>query len=209
MCSIIGSYNVNEVKMLADLNAYRGQHSHSICVVDDNEVKFLHRGFGALDKAKLDDLPQGYIICHQQAPTTDAKDEKSIHPANNKGALLWHNGIIKAKQVKAWKSEWNIDEAWDTKWLLKFLVQGHYNFNFLSDVDGTFACVYYHPHSGITMFRNANSPLFLKGSTISSTKFDGSVSVDAGKVYQLQSDQKWYIIDKTFETKEQFYWSPA
>jgi|TARA_R110000868_G_scaffold283752_1_gene544186 asparagine synthetase B (glutamine-hydrolysing) len=205
MCSIIGSHNVDTVKKLAELNAYRGQHSHSVCVIDDGKIQYLSKGFGALAPEMLDGLPQGYIICHQQAPTTDAKDENSIHPASYKGSYLWHNGIVKANQIKKWQDEWKDNQPWDTAWLLNFLVRGDYSF--LSEVDGTFACAYYHPYSGLNIFRNANCPLFVHGSTISSTRFDDAKLLPDGEIFQLQTSAKWTKINISFKTKEQFYWS--
>ena len=206
MCSIIGSYDIDEVKMLASINAYRGQHSHSICVIDDGIVVHLERGMGGITDNHLTNLPKGYIIGHQQAPTTEAKDISSVHPANYKGSLLWHNGIIKANQVVKWQDTYKDTMQWDTAWLVKFLARGDYDF--LSEADGTFACAYYNPYSGIEIFRNANSPMFVKDSTISSTKFDGSSSIDPGVVYHIENTQ-WVKTDKKFKTKEQFFWTPS
>jgi hypothetical protein len=78
MCSIIGSHSKDKIKELAELNAYRGQHSHSVYVFGyyTNEVLYSHKGLGPLN---IDDhdLPSGYIICHQQAPTSLAVEAAS------------------------------------------------------------------------------------------------------------------------------------
>ena len=205
MCSIIGSYDVEEVKVLAKLNSYRGQHSHSIAVIKDTVLSFLRRGLGPLPLEDLDNLPKGYIICHQQAPTTDAKDSSSIHPAEYQQCLLWHNGIVKDKQIKQWQKDYDDLLSWDTMWINQFIASK--GFSGLSEIDGTFACAYYNgEHTYI--FRNANSPLFRKGSTISSTKFDGSVLIDSGKIFQLEN-ASWEETPYIFKTKEQFFWTPS
>lgn len=207
MCSIIGSYDINEVKMLASLNAYRGQHSYSMTSIWSNSLDMLTRGLGVLPIEELNKLPQGYIICHQQAPTTDARDTNSIHPASYAGSYLWHNGIIKDKQIKQWQIQYNDSQLWDTAWLVRLIAEN--GFGILSEVDGTFACVY-NDSKHTCMFRNANSPLFRKGSTISSTKFEGSSPITPGRVYIFDADIKdWRETPHTFTTKEQFFWSPT
>ena len=205
MCSIIGGYDANEVKMLASLNAYRGQHSHSMAVVNDGAPMSLKRGLGALPAEEIDTLPKGFIICHQQAPTTDARDVSSIHPAAFMSCLLWHNGIIKDKQIKQWQNQYGDPQPWDTAWLVKLIAEN--GFDILSEVDGTFACVY-NNGDHTYMFRNANSPLFRRGATISSTKFEGSSPIKPGQVYMLENGD-WEETPYTFTTKEQFFWTPA
>jgi len=51
--------------------------------------------------------PNNYAIVHVQAPTTEARTLDSVHPAiiidrykSWPQKALWHNGIIKAEQVK-------------------------------------------------------------------------------------------------------------
>lgn len=206
MCSIIGSYDIDDIKMLAALNAYRGQHSHSIAVFDDDgTLLLLKRGLGPLNVDELDGYPSGYMICHQQAPTTDAKDVNSIHPAEFEENMLWHNGIIKNNQIKKWQSEHQDDQPWDTMWLNRLVTEN--GFDILSHADGTFACVYYN-HPSLYAFRNANSPMFKRGCTISSTRFDGSQSMNHGLIYQL-TNKEWVPTEHTFATKEQFFWTPS
>lgn len=192
--------------MLASLNAYRGQHSYSMASIQSNSPDMLTRGLGPLPIEDLYSLPDGYIICHQQAPTTDARDTNSIHPAYIAGCYLWHNGIIKDKQIKQWQTQYDDPQLWDTAWLVRLIAER--GFDILSEVDGTFACIY-NNGEGTYMFRNANSPLFRSGPTISSTKFEGSSPIDAGRVYKFDYTNKdWVKTSHTFTTKEQFFWAP-
>jgi len=64
------------------------------------------------------------------------------------------------------------------------------------------------------MFRNDNCPLFIKGSSFSSTEFEGSKSIDSGVVYTYVGNDynyfggaSWVKTQKTFETTVDFYWS--
>lgn len=175
MCSIIGSYDKDKIRELAKLNEYRGAHSHSVYVFKQhiNEVLYSHKGLGPLN---IDDheLPQGYIVVHQQAPTTDNKDEKSIHPAQLGKHLLWHNGIIKAEQVKRLQEKLESNISWDTKLILLNLILN----DTVRDLDGTFSCLWY-DGTNLFLFRNEISPMFMDGNgNISSTRFPGSNPID-------------------------------
>ena len=205
MCSIFGSRDKKEFFELAKLNSYRGTHSHSIAVVYDNSVSsidILEKDFGPLQER---DLPDGSLyIGHQQAPTTKSADNKSIHPSEGFG-YLWHNGIIKDHQVKKWQSEYVMDDTWDTRLLHRHLEKKQ--FQGLSEADGSFACLYYFMGS-LWLFRNDNCPMFVKGSSFSSTKFEGSESIKSQVVYDYKNNT-WNETNKTFKTNTQFYWSPA
>lgn len=186
MCSIIGSTSVERIKELAALNAYRGQHSFSIAVFNlhTGSVEYLYRDLGELDYSKLDNLPPGYIVVHQQAPTTDNKGFSSIHPAQIGKQLLWHNGIIKADQVKRLQAELESTISWDTKLLLLSLAL--YDTEGIQDVDGTFSCLW-HDGTNLILFRNEISPMFIdKDWTISSTKFEGSEEVPPNIMWLLE-----------------------
>jgi hypothetical protein len=186
MCSIIGSTSVERIKELAELNAYRGQHSYSIAVFElyAGYIQYLHRGMGELDYSLLKDLPPGYIVVHQQAPTTDNKDIDSVHPAQLGKHLLWHNGIIKAEQIKKLQSELESTISWDTKLLLLSLAI--YDVEGANNIDGTFSCVW-HDGTNLILFRNEISPMFIDSSwTISSTKFEGSQEVPPNIMWLLE-----------------------
>lgn len=180
MCSIIGSHSKDKIRELAELNAYRGQHSHSVYVFGSytNKILYSHKGLGPLN---IDDhkLPIGYIICHQQAPTTDNKDLSSVHPAQIGDDLLWHNGIIKSHEIKRLQNYLESSCTWDTKLLLQYLVNE--DTEALHCIDGTFSCVWY-DGANIILFRNAISPMFIDNdANISSTKFDNSESISPNK----------------------------
>ncbi len=204
MCSIIASHSKDKLKELAELNAYRGQHSHSVYVIQDYEIKYKHRGLGPL---KLDDhfLPDGYIIAHQQAPTTSNKKESTIHPAQIGKHLLWHNGIIKESYVKVMQKGLESSCTWDTKLLLQELI----NYETPYKVDGTFSCIWY-DGAEMMVFRNEISPLFYdKYMNISSTKFKDSMSLEPNMIHFLTYDEELNLTlqsGPTFETVENPYY---
>ena len=205
MCSIIASFDIDRLKELAELNAYRGTHSHSLFIFDkDYKVMYAYRGMGAIDIDKHFRFKQenDYIVAHQQAPTTDAKDIKSIHPASVGKSYLWHNGIIKDNEVKRLQELYNSESNWDTELILMHYAETK-NFD---NLDGTFACVLY-DNEQLYLARNEISPLFYNDyGDISSTKFDGSVKVPANKLLTFNfNDVNMDNVVAEFTTKENPY----
>lgn len=175
MCSITGSFSKEILAALVQLNAYRGQHSHSVYVFErfSNRVLYSHRGLGELNLEEHN-LPEGYIVVHQQAPTTENKDESAIHPAQINENLLWHNGIVKADEIKRLQEELESTISWDTKLILLKLML----YSSVKDIDGTFSCLWY-DGTNLFLFRNEISPMFIDADgNISSTKFPGSEPID-------------------------------
>ena len=205
MCAIFGSYDIDTFIYLRDANSYRGSHSYSISYYDGNRIAVVDKGLGEMPERKLE---KGmFYIGHVQAPTTDGKDIDSVHPAKDKGDLLWHNGIIKDHQIKNWQSQWKKDWAWDTKWLLYLLNSGD-PVKTLSEADGSFACLWYGKYNPyLYLFRNDNCPMFIDGHDFSSTKFVGAQSIMSGQFYFFDSKQGWLPHYNRFETKDTFYWS--
>lgn len=205
MCSIIGSKSKERLQQLAELNEYRGTHSHSVAVFDENnDLAYIYRGFGklVLSDHNFSDYPGHYFIAHQQAPTTEAKGVQAIHPAYEDESLLWHNGIIKADDIARLQRLYETDEKWDTKLLLRdYLDTGN-----LSQIDGTFACVLYSDYQ-LRIFRNEISPMFYnEQGDISSTKFEGSMSVPANKVLSFTPNEEVLLSQiSEFTTKENPY----
>ena len=204
MCAIFGSRDKKEFFELAKLNGYRGVHSHSLAYLKDGFLQIVEKDFGPLEEQ---DLPENALyIGHQQAPTTDAKDKDSIHPATYYSAHLWHNGIIKDHQVKQWQEEDKHNWPWDTMHLAYRLSSKGYDV--LSEADGSFACLYWTGHE-LNLFRNSNCPMFISNSSFSSTKFAGAVPILPERVYKYDENQyAWFSTKQSFKTKETFFWSP-
>ena len=144
MCSIIGSFSKDKIADLVKLNLYRGQHSYSYSYynLEDNTIQ-VNRGLGEIPLDAINIPDRCYCIAHMQAPTTENKDINSVHPAYSGNALLWHNGIVKAKWINERKQQYEGDRynTWDTYLILKqYAEEGH-----LNNIDGTFSCVYYSP----------------------------------------------------------------
>ena len=198
MCSIFGSYDVNEFNELALLNSYRGHHSFSTAMYDGESLDIIDKSLGEFE---LSESRYGSLhVGHVQAPTTTEKTIASVHPSELEETLLWHNGIIKEEQLR----KWNYHSNWDTACLHKHIVG---NMSKLSDVDGSFACVYFQK-GNLYMWRNDNCPMFVKGASFSSVKFKNAERVDANVVYKL-SNNKWVETENSFETKKSFFWTPS
>jgi len=206
MCSIVGSFNTERVIELAKLNEYRGTHSHSICYIHryTMEITHLQRSLGPLDYLEIDVPPDNYCIVHQQAPTTDNKDLSNIHPAQINNKLLWHNGIVKDREIKRLQDYLECSSTWDTKLILRQLV----DYDTPENIDGTFSCVYVDDYY-IIVFRNEISPLYYDSDlTISSTKFDNSISLPPNKMFYLQTSlcDESLITIREFNTVENPYY---
>lgn len=211
MCSIVASFSIDKIKELIELNRYRGEFSHSITYIDYNEpMRVLHieRALGKLDANKIDPPNQVnsiYTIVHQQAPTIETS-EKCIHPAEY-GGLLWHNGILKPETINelvlrhqntfTFLPSFALEYTyWDTYLLAMDL----YNRGIPIDIDGSFACLWWHQKK-LYAFRNEISPLFMdKDFTFSSTKFNGSYPVQANHVLELDLNKKLFKSVGQFNT---------
>ena len=208
MCAITGSFNKEKLKELYKLNAYRGEMSYSLAtftpsplggdLVSEMRLGVLMQNDGSMPEELVDTVPlseNGYLIAHSQAPTTDTKN---IHPAVYGSTMLWHNGIIKQKTIP--------EETWDTQWLLEQIV--YYGWSSLSRIDGTFACIMYN-NNEIYVFRNEISPLFYDDElNFSSTKFEGSKSLEPNKVFRVNFNYKQLSPVAFFETFENPYYIP-
>ena len=116
MCSIIGSFSKEKIVELCELNAYRGQHSHSFSYYDieRNDFTEIRRAPGPINYDGINIPDNHYCIVHMQAPTTEVKDNLSIHPAIIERDVLWHNGILKAKEIERLKAKYQLITNWDT-----------------------------------------------------------------------------------------------
>lgn len=212
MCAIIGSKwtNIDQILELIEMNKYRGTFSFSICGIGLNSksLKFLIQGFDFPDfKSYFDniDLTDCYIIIHLQAPTNGlTKDLERVHPAKVHQKLLYHNGIIKTAQVEKLEEQFGRRFNWDTMALATVVENG--GFKELSNIDGSFACVYIQPYHDIYLFRNYSSILYINDDlTISSTKFEGSRELDINKVFALDFEENKLKLEYEFQNIDNSY----
>lgn len=203
MCAISGSFKKDKLLELYKLNAYRGEMSHSLTSFEYDNSNNLRMGVlfqdnGPLNEEVLNEMhdkEDRFFVAHSQAPTTDTKN---IHPAAYGYAMLWHNGIIKQKNLSP--------GTWDTQWLLERII--NYGWSALSRVDGTFACMMYN-NGELYVFRNEISPLFFDYDfNFSSTKFENSYPVPPNIVHKLDLVHKVFIREAYFETFENPYYIP-
>ena len=204
MCAIVGSFDRDKFEELIELNTYRGNHSFSLAEYDINNAKInlIEQSFGYFDYSLLDNITTGnYIIGHVQAPTTDSKDKESIHPSIIDNTYLWHNGIIKENCIEEIQTVLSSKIKWDTKLLHKYILEDKN----LSNIDGTFSCLYSNG-SGLYLFRNEISPMFIDNKfNISSTKFEESTSTHANNLFIIDFHNFELITKKEFLTKENPY----
>jgi len=200
MCAIIGSFDKNKLQELYNLNSYRGELSYSVCTFRPYR-KVLEIGVLMQERNKMPEkfislFPSNendFFVAHTQAPTTQSIN---IHPAAIGGALLWHNGIIKQKNIA--------EGTWDTEWLLEKILD--YGWSYLARVDGTFACAMFN-EGNLYLFRNEISPLFVDDDlNISSTKFDSSKPLEPNKVFEVRLDKKKLVQISEFATMENPYY---
>jgi hypothetical protein len=204
MCSIIGSFRVETIVRLCELNAYRGQHSHSISYYNivTNDFTQINRKLGPINYDEIAPGENEYIIVHMQAPTTDAKDNLSVHPAIIERDVLWHNGILKAKEIERLKSKYQTITNWDTYILLKHMMSE----GTPDGIDGTFSCLWYDSYR-LYLFRNEISPMFIDSDmNISSTKFVNSEPTPANCILLFEPALKNVVPILNFNTVENPYY---
>lgn len=202
MCAITASFSKLKLEELYKFNAYRGELSYSLSAFsfDDTQVrmKTIVQGSSKMPEgliaSQVEDVSI-YYIAHSQAPTTNCNN---IHPAIYKDVMLWHNGIIKQKNIT--------QGTWDTEWLLKQILD--YGWSSLSKIDGTFACIMYNKGE-LFVFRNEISPLFYdKDLNFTSTKVDLTESLLPNTVFKINLESKQLTSIACFETMENPYYIP-
>lgn len=208
MCGIFASFKRDKFIELGYKNAYRGSASCSVSHATPGGsvevVKSANRTFDQLDISSDDAI---FKMGHIQAPTTIADLMASIHPAVEGAAMLWHNGIVKDFDVKRLQEQLGCDDAWDTKLVLKAILQEH-GWDVLSTINGSFACLYVEGDT-VFVFRNEISPLFVDDElNMSSVKFAGSRPLPPNKVFMLDLTNKEFLEVGEFSTKENPYFMP-
>lgn len=202
MCAIVGSGDEARLRELWKLNSHRGSHSHSFAQFDPKTGMIsLEQSLGEMKPEKII-VPDGrYGVGHCQAPTSEA-GRNAIHPARVGDDLLWHNGIVKGTHVKRLQETLNSQESWDTALILETLVQGKE----LSDIDGSFACLWYHD-GNLSVFRNELCPLYLNPKTfdLSSMPFATGELLSPHVIWTLNFEERRLTPSATFSTKENPY----
>jgi glutamine phosphoribosylpyrophosphate amidotransferase len=214
MCAIVGSNNLEDLIELVRLNSYRGSHSYSLSLFNKTTgiLSILKKRFGEPNLSAFSIPKNSYAIVHIQAPTTEEKTLESVHPATITdryeewpSQALWHNGIIKAEKVKENVSKWNT--SWDTMQILRHLNDTNNDWRVLSELDGTFSCLYYdRAELGLYLFRNEISPMFVDSNlNLSSTKFENSNETEPNKVFKIDFMHARLIEKGKFSTVENPY----
>jgi hypothetical protein len=204
MCSIIGSFKKETIVDLCELNAYRGQHSHSVSYYDleHNDFFMISKSHGPVNYDTIDIPPNHYCIVHMQAPTTEAKDDLSIHPAMIERDVLWHNGIIKEKEIERLQKKYQTNIKWDTYILLKHMMSE----GTPDGIDGTFSCLWFDSYR-LYLFRNEIAPMFIDDDfNISSTKFSNSRSTEPNCILLFEPGMKNIVPILHFNTVENPYY---
>lgn len=224
MCAISGSFDPKKLAELCKANEYRGTHSHSLALFDcrDLELIGVERKLGPMNYDHISTMKkypnnEVYYIAHQQAPTGAQTTKKCIHPAVKhtysdyeeliNSEYLYHNGILKDKQIEKLQEEYNVDANWDT-YLLLLELSREIPYKKI-DIDGSFACLYIKSWQYPKLFRNAMCPMFVDDElNVSSTKFSESRSIKANTVYTMNfnGDKLSLHEDFSFKTKNMPYY---
>ena len=208
MCSIIGSFSKTKFKELVSLNQNRGSFSYSFLVLDPSTLKIvsLIQDFGEFP-LDIIDMAQSkmYMIGHTQAPTGGlVEDPNIIHPAQVDHKFLFHNGIIKHKDVRRLKDELKTYEFWDSKLMLMDIIKNGMIPSFYT-IDGSFACVY-KDNNSIKLFRSAAGTLFVDNKlNISSTKFSNVPRIDKDTIFDIDFSNKSISKINSFTSKSNPY----
>lgn len=199
MCSIVGSFKKDKLIDLCELNAYRGQHSHSISYFDivTGEIS-VQKYEGKVDYDIIKQKPLVYMIVHMQAPTSEGDIKANIHPAYYNGKFLWHNGILKQPYIEQLKTKLNEVCNWDTFLMLKAISKDRKNIN---DLDGSFSCLMY-DNEKLYIFRNEISPMFSDADlNISSTGFKGSRPTPPNQIHHMDFNFSSLFAVENFTTR--------
>lgn len=187
MCGLVGSRNLETLEKLYEDNKRSGRgsvaYSVSIYFFDDNSLQVIRRKLGEYERPLTLNwsYPNEYYILHSLAPTTG---QINIHPAESNNHSLWHNGIIKAQQVKKLQQQTAVDSTWDTQLLL-----ANYLTYDIDNIDGSFACFLKTDHNGLHFFRNANAQLYYnEQGDVSTEPFEGSEPVKVGQAMKVEYD---------------------
>lgn len=218
MCGIFCSFSSEKFKELAKLNQVRGNHSYSITEIGLSEfgidIDLQHKDFGEFNPSQVMDVENDecvFFVGHVQAPTTSIRSLDSVHPAENSyGELLWHNGIVKAVDIARLQRKHSSFEQWDTRLILDE-VSSINMVDKLSEIDGSFACIYY-DGNGLFVFTNELCQLFVDEScNISSLQFPGSTRLPSGQIFEvdLKSKKLVAVEEWTFTTKNLPYYFGA
>lgn len=208
MCSIVGSYSKEKFKELVKLNQSRGSFSYSFMVINPTtlEIVSLTQKFGVFDIDVVDTAPDDmYYLGHTQAPTGGLiEDPNRIHPARIDNLFMFHNGIIKQKDVARLQNEHNTTEAWDSK-LMLMEIQKKGLKETLDTIDGSFACVF-RDEKCLKIFRSAAGTLFTDDKmNISSTAFEGGERIEKDYIFGLDLAHKVIYLMCDFKSKSNPY----
>lgn len=177
MCGIYGSFNTHKFMLLSRLNKSRGVKESSI-----DELTIARKT---------------YNIGHVQTPTSNSALK---HPAINSCTKLWHNGIIKQSCMDEYPDI--VYDGWDTMFLLKLI--DTYGTSELSNVDGSFACVY-NNGDNVFIFRNEIAPLYIDDElNLSSIKSEGMHMLPPNKVFCVNAIGELDVVAE-FTTKNNPY----
>lgn len=196
MCGLI--YHNGEVwneiikKNLERAGTNKGAFTFTPTFIDERDAALTALGvistFGASEEIDTDSWESG--VFHMQAPTSE---HSRPHPAKSGKWLVWHNGILKQKEIDK-----HAPIKWDTEVLAHLLDK--FGAAGLAGLDGSFACIAYNRTTKrLIAFRNRLAPLFTNGSSLSSVRIDESWwALESNCVYLLNVD-KWEMTSYKFE----------
>jgi hypothetical protein len=172
MCGILAGTNPATLELLWEENQARGPQGMSYSILADGNIHQIYKGSAEINQSELLEsvaIPDpDFHIYHFVTPTGDL----NYHPAVGYYRIqLWHNGMLLTSDIDRLSKKWSSRSDWDTQLLAWELDDNPNNLSqVLSSIQGTFACLLYHPLKGLFCFRSSSCPLFLGSNFISSVR---------------------------------------
>lgn len=222
MCGIVASRDKLKLLELIDANKSRGSNSWSLTVIDLNDMslKAIFKEKQNIKKGQIKRLisqincDNPYYIIHMQAQTTNST---RVHPATNDNYMLWHNGIIKDKDIKRLQESQKDNEEWDTQLILneiyKYYKPGsdfnHHIANSIANINGGIAAILW-TGENIYIFRNSTSILYtnILGDLSSVNYYNEMTEVKRNSVYEMNKDCD-FIYKESFKSIDNAYYFPG
>ena len=192
MCGIIFSNNKKSILKQIDKLVLRGNQTWSLTKFQTSNQYEYYKGDGKFNQYDLisDNVFQ---LIHLQSMTGLVARH---HPAKFKCSKLWHNGMIIGQQKN----------QWDTLWLCKQLDEGSKYSEVLSNIHGSFGCIFQNKDNELYVFRNELIPIYYNKIQLSSIPFENSQMLPSNTIFKIDLDKQTLEELSAFGTKNMPYY---
>lgn len=210
MCAITGSSDFEWLKTMYYRQLDRGSTSSSITtfLCGDSLTTVRQKGILDINSVKPKEYRNFYYITHSQAPTGKTSEE-NIHPSEipfmwGGSSYMWHNGIITQQSLEKNNNRLGLSCSWDTELIHHMLMK----YDDLSNLDGSFACIFISPEKDMFVFRNDQAPLYFDNNmSMASVKFENSFELPPNGLFYVNLYRKELVHTGTnFKSSQQLYY---